>query len=135
MAYVNRPKLVFGGAALLSLALVGGCGNMKSASLVPDQPPADAVADAGLGAGDGLGVQVFAVPAEGGTGFAVLHDIDRAIQVAEAKLEQGAYDQWFASFDRVDADTAVANVEPSEDDQDAQGEGFDAMAGVEVDTD
>lgn len=130
----NRKRvLVFGGAALVSLLLTGGCGNTKTAELELMGPGPSAVADASLGAGDSLGSQVFAVPAEGGTSFALLREIEQAVQVAEAKLEQGQYDQWFASFDRVESDTAIAAGE-SDDDGDG-GAPTDVMVGVEVSPD
>jgi len=136
MIRIRKPGLTLGAAAFVGLLTAAGCSTHQTAAHPGAAPPADAVADASLGAGDGLGTQVFAVPANGGTSMAVLNEIDQAIQVAEAKLESGQYDQWFASFDRVESDAALAEADAdAEESADDQPDGFEAMAGVEVPTD
>jgi hypothetical protein len=134
MIRIRKPGLSLGAAAFLGLLLTAGCSSTQSTAAQDPAPPKDAMADASLAAGDGLGTQVFAVPATGTTRMAVLRQIDQAIQVAEAKLEEGGYDQWFASFDRVESDTAIAEADADQTD-DEQPEALDAMVGVEVPVD
>jgi len=81
--------------------------------------PVEAYAGTSLGAGDALGMQVFANDGEGATRFAILRKVDDAIALAEAKEAAGEYDEWYASFirpgDEREDGTAIAGVEVPDD--------------------
>ena len=128
-------------ASGFALALVAGAGcesDQSTASVTPNERPGpryDMVADASLGAGDGLGGQLFS-EREDQPSVAVFRVAENAIAVAEAKAADGTYDQWYAHFIRPgESDTAIAEAdEPSE--QEAEGEpGPDTFVDVPVPTD
>lgn len=70
-------------------------------------------ANPGLSAGDSLGLALFDASQDDSTGLAMFRQADAAFAVAEAKEQEGTYDNWYASFERVDDNTAIAAKQPT----------------------
>jgi len=90
----QHTKLLFAAAASGLLLASVGCSNHAEARR--QAIDTNAVADASLGAGDGLGRALFTEA--GQTRMAMFRTAESAFEVAEAKEAQGTYDEWYASF-------------------------------------
>ena len=97
----NTLKIVMTLSATFAIATLTGCNEQnKTASIdTAAQQYAMAAGSNTLGAGDSLGSQVFST-SDDTVRMAVLRQSESAIAVAEAKVKDGTYEQWYASFDR-----------------------------------
>jgi len=126
-------KLMAAGTMLVAIAALNGCGQTNTTAKGVQFDQGQMLADAGLGAGDSLGSQVFYETAGTQTTVAMFHEAEAAFAVAEAQEANGTYDEWYASFDRPTADDGTAVAGADTEDQPAQS--IPTVVGVEITND
>jgi len=77
-----------------------------------------ATAGHSLGSGDMLGMALFEDNQTGGSDLALFRQAETAYQIAEAHEANGTYDAWYASLERVDEDTAIAEADDQQQAED-----------------
>lgn len=112
----NTLKIVMTLAATFAIATLTGCNEQaKTASIDTAAQQYAMAANGTLGAGDSLGSQVFST-SDDTVRMAVLRQSESAIAVAEAKVKDGTYEQWYASFDRDPGAVRLAKARQSDND-------------------